>query len=341
MKAHARLRFVIAALLAVTPAVLPAQDVAAPPADINPPVLEVNGDTIFAADISMVMRNISGQLKAQNLEVPESQELVQMATQRMVEQKLLAQEARRRGLQVNDLRVAEMTKTVEEQAGGRDALQKSLQTMGSSRDRLVQMIREMDLSRTLIEQQIAPTVSVTDDEVAAYYEQNRAGFNAPERVHVRHIVFGADPDADQATADAARAKAADARQRALAGEDFAALAREVSEDPAAERGGDLGFVTREQMVPEFADAAFALNVGQISEVVRTEFGFHVIKLDERRPAGVLPLDEVSNRLRLLLTQQRIGAKVQELLKSLGEAAEIKPLVAPPSDAPAGPQTPDQ
>ena len=339
MKAHAR--FVIATLLVALPAALPAQDAPAPPADINPPVLEVNGDTIFAADISMVMRNISGQLQAQNLEVPEDQELVQMATQRVVEQKLIAQEARRRGIQVNDLRVAEMTKTVEEEAGGRDALQRSLQTMGSSRERFVQMIREMDLARTLIEQQIASTVSVSDDEVAAYYEENQARFSGPERVHVRHIIFAADAEADQETSDAARAKAEAARERALAGEDFAELAREVSEGPTAERGGDLGFVARGQMVPEFAAAAFALEPGQISEVVRSEFGFHVIKLEEKRPAGVLPLDEAAGRVRLLLTQQRIGAKVQELIQSLGEAAEIRPLVAPPSGAPAGPQTPDQ
>jgi peptidyl-prolyl cis-trans isomerase C len=337
MKAHAR--FVIAALLAALPAALPAQYAPAPPADINPPVLEVNGDTIFAADISMVMRNISGQLQAQNLEVPENQELVQMATQRVVEQKLIAQEARRRGIQVNDLRVAEMTKTVEEQAGGRDALQQSLQAMGSSRERLVQMIREMDLARTLIEQQITPTISVSDDDVAAYYEENQARFSGPERAHVRHIVFAAEPEADQETAEAARVKAEAARERALAGEDFAELAREVSEGPTAERGGDLGFVAREQMVPELGDAAFALVPGQISEVVRSEFGFHVIKLEEKRPAGVLPLDEASGRVRLMLTQQRIGAKVQELIQSLGEAADIKPLVAPPAGAPAGQQPP--
>ena len=242
-----------------------AQEAPAPAADINPPVLQVNGDTVYAAEVSMVMSNIAGQLAAQGREAPEQQELVQMATQRVVEQKLLAQEARRQGYRVNDLRVAEMAQEVEQQAGGREGLDQSLAVKGTSYDQLLVTLKEMDLVRTLIEKQISPTITITDEEIAAFYADNTEMFTTPEQVHARHIIFAAGENADADTIINARSNADEARQRALAGEDFAELARELSEGPSAPDGGDLGFFSYQQMVPPFAEAAFALDAGEISE----------------------------------------------------------------------------
>ena len=141
-------------------------------------------------------------------------------------------------------------------------------------------------------------------------------------------MFAADENADADTIINARARADEARARALAGEDFAELAREVSEGPSAEAGGDLGFAAPEQMVPAFAEAASALDPGEISEVVRTNFGFHVIKVEEKKPEVTLTLEEANDRVRLILNQNKIAEKVQELIRTLGEKAEIVPLVAP-------------
>ena len=324
------------------PAGRPAQDAPTPAASINPAVLDVNGDVIYATEISMVMRNIVSQLKAQNREVPPDNELVQMAMQRVVEQKLLAQEAKRRGYHPNDLRIAELVKSLEQQAGGREALDTSLANAGSSRERSIATITEMDLARTLIEKDIEPTITISDDEVAAFYDANPLMFKSPERAKVRDIFFAADESADPTIVTAARAKAEAARERALAGEDFVGLVHELSESPTAVEGGEIGFFTHDQVVPAFADAAFALEPGGISDVFRTEIGFHVIKLEEKRPAGTLSLDEASARARSILTQQKIGEKVQELIKTLIESAEIKPMVspAPPTDATASQQAPE-
>ena len=94
------------------------------------------------------------------------------------------------------------------------------------------------------------------------------------------------------------------------------------------------------MVPPFAEAAFALEVGEISEVVRTNFGFHVIKVEEKNPEVTLTLEESSDRIRVLLVQQKTGVQVREMIKSLGQTAEIVPLVAPetPPASPAGQPT---
>jgi len=305
-----------------------AQEAPAPATGINPPVLRVNNDTVYAAEVSMVMANISGQLAAQGREAPDQQQLVQMATQRVVEQKLLAQEARRQGYKVNDLRVAEMAQEVEQQSGGREGIDQALAARGSSYDQLMVTLKEMDLVRSLIEKQVSPTITVTDEEIAAFYAENTKMFTTPEQVHARHIIFAAGEGADADTIINARTKADEARQRALAGEDFAELARELSEGPSASKGGDLGFFTYQQMVPPFAEAAFALGIGEISDVVRSNFGFHVIKVEEKKPEVTLTLEESSDQIRLLLTQQKTGAQVREMIKALGEKAEIVPLVAP-------------
>lgn len=335
MKTHTRIALIFLAALSATPGVALAQGASAPPTDINPAVLRVNGDTIYAAEISMVMQNIVAQLGGRD-KVEDQQQVVQMATQRVVEQKLLAQEARRFGIQANELRVAQMMQAVEQQAGGREALETSLKTRGTSMERLTAMFTEMDLARSFIEERISPTITVSDEEVTAFYADNSELFFADEQVHARHIIFAAALDADAQKAAEQRAKADEARKRALAGEDFAELARELSEGPTAPNGGDIGFFSREQMVPTFAAAAFDLEPGEISPVVRTKFGFHVIKVVEKRPAGKLPFDDVSEGVRSNLVQQKTGETVGKLLQTLVESATVTPLMEGPAQAPGAP-----
>jgi len=310
-----------------------AQEPAAPAANTNSAVLDVNGEVVHAAEISMVMQNIAGQMGGRD-KVQDQQELVQMATQRIVEQKLLSQEAARLGIEPNELRVTQMAQAIERQAGGRETLDASLAQMGSDYDQIIEMIREMDMVRSLIEQKISPTIQVSDEEVASFYAEHPEMFANEAQVHARHIITAAGKDADADTVAKARAKAETARERAIAGEDFAELAREMSEGPSAPNGGDLGFFSRDQMVPEFADAAFALDPGQISEVVRSPFGFHVIKVEETRPAGTLPLDEVSDHLHSLLVQQKTGEEVGKMVEALADKATITPLTTPTGEAAA-------
>lgn len=312
-----------------------AQDAAPPPANTNPAVLDVNGEKVYAAEISMTMQNIAAQLGGrENLE--SEQELVQMATQRVVEQTLLAQEARRTNVQPNELRLAQMVEAIENQAGGRQALETNIGKFGMSHAQLVEYLREMELSRSLIEKQISPTIQVTDEEVTEFYNENPELFMADEQVRVSHIIFNVTLQADAQTVAAARAKAEEARRRALAGEDFAELARELSEGPAASKGGDLGYFTYNQTAPQFAAAAFALEPGEISQVVRTEYGMHVIKVDEKRAAGLLTLDEVFEHTRDLLVQNKTGQNVGQLVEGLVERATVVNLVDVPDTA-AAPQ----
>src|SRR5690606_26783371 len=130
----------------------------------------------------------------------------------------------------------------------------------------------------LRDQVIQVDTALDDDRLRELYDQMQPGL----QVRARHILFRMAPDAAPAQRDSVLALAREVRAQALAGRDFADLAREYSDEPgAAERGGDLGFFTRGQMVAPFEEAAFALEVGQISDVVETPFGLHLIKVEER------------------------------------------------------------
>jgi parvulin-like peptidyl-prolyl isomerase len=303
--------------------------------------MTVNGQPVYAAEISLLMQNIKGFLTSQGQQVSE-EEIVQVATQRVVEQKLLAQEATRFGIKPDEQRIAQLMAMTEQQAGGREQLEQALAKGGSNPEQLEGMFREMELGRSLIAQQIKPTIEVSDQEINDYYKEHPDEFYSEEQVHARHILIEAGPDADEATQQAARQQAEQARERAVAGADFAELARELSQDQSAQSGGDLGFFTQEQMVSPFAEAAFALSPGEISPVVKSRFGYHVIKVEERRPAGTVPLDEAREPIRRMLVTEKTAAAVAQLVQRLGQDADIQfldesgqpvPQEPPPASAP--------
>jgi peptidyl-prolyl cis-trans isomerase C len=299
----------------------PAQQPPAAAPAVNPKVLTVNGQAVYAAEISLMMQNIQGYLKSQGREATQ-EEIVQVATQRVVEQKLLAQEAKRFGVKPDEQRIAQMIELTERQAGGRDQLDSTLAKGGSDRAQLEQMFREMELGRALIAQQIQPTVEVSDQEIENFYNEHPQDFQRGEQVHARHILIKADPAADEQTRTIARMKADQVHQRAVNGEDFATLAKELSEDTTAAQGGDLGFFEKNRMVPALADAAFALELGQISPVVETQFGYHVIKAEERRPAGSVPLEEAKAPIRRVIVNEKTNVAVGQLVQTLGQGADI-------------------
>jgi len=162
----------------------------------------------------------------------------------------------------------------------------------------------------------AAQVEVADADVAEYYELNKdEQFTEPEQVRARHILVKVDPDATAEAKAAARKKAEDLLARVKAGEDFATLAKKSSDDPgSAAKGGDLGLFGRGAMTPAFEAAAFALEPGQVSDVVETPFGFHVIRVEEHPAGGVKPLEAVREQI----TQKLRNDRALELARKQAE-----------------------
>jgi len=301
------------------------------PSDPQSVVLTVNGEPIYLWQVNLMAPQVAATMRQQGMQA-DQQQMLQAALQQSVQARLLAQEARRRGLEADADRVAETMQRIESQSGGAEGLAANLARAGVTREQLQSTVEENDLIQVLVETQIAPGIEVTDAEVEAYYADNPDAFQNPEQVRARHILFKVEQDAGDEEVAAARAKADAARERALAGEDFAALATELSEGPSAPQGGDLGLFDRSRMVEPFASAAFDLAPGEISPVVRTRFGFHVIKSEEKRPASTTPLDDVRDQLRQFLSSQKLGEQVDALVVELGEKADIQQPGAPETAA---------
>ena len=181
---------------------------------------------------------------------------------------------------------------------------------------------------------------VTDEALRKVYEEQIKPMGATEEVRARHILFRADPKDEKAQAEAlARAQAV--AERIKKGEDFAALASEMTEDPSGkENGGDLDYFTKDQMVPEFANIAFQMQPGQVSNPVRTPFGWHIIKLEDRRNRPVPEFYKVRQQIETFLVRRG----QTELITQLREKAKIERLDkkgAPPpaADTPPAANTP--
>ncbi len=208
-------------------------------------------------------------------------------------------------------------------------------------DELVQAFNRLKKTYTLPEKRsfqvlvadqakIEQTIQVTDAQLHAAYAANMDSFRTPERVKVRHILLMTQGKSD-AEKKAALAKAQDLLKQIKGGADFADLAKKNSQDPgSAQNGGDLGFIVRGQTVPEFEKFAFSAQPNQISDIVTTEYGYHIIQVVGKEPARVKPFDEVKAALTDELKKQGVADKMQmiadqaraALAKSPGSAAEI-------------------
>jgi peptidyl-prolyl cis-trans isomerase D len=150
----------------------------------------------------------------------------------------------------------------------------------------------------------AAQVEMTDEQLARYYEEHKEEFRQEEQVRARHILFKLAQQGGAEEEDRVRAEAEAALRRIQAGEDFAALASQLSQDPAsAQQGGDLGFFKRGEMVKPFEEVAFALKPEMVSEPVRTDFGYHLIKVEEVHEVAYQPLAVVQAELRKRLTRE--------------------------------------
>ncbi|HBR06526.1 MAG TPA: peptidylprolyl isomerase [Desulfovibrio sp.] len=160
---------------------------------------------------------------------------------------------------------------------------------------------------------LAPYQNVSDADVRAAFDSNRAAYTRPEEIRARHILLTVDPAAGPAEAEKAEASIRALAAKLKSGSDFADLARRYSQDTSAENGGDLGWFGRGVMVKSFEDAAFALKKGEVSDPVRSEFGWHLIQLVDRREPGAMTFEEVRDQIRDQIAEERASEKTSDLL----------------------------
>jgi peptidyl-prolyl cis-trans isomerase C len=244
--------------------------------------------------------------------------------EKLIETELLYQEGLK--LKIDDLNeqvdkeMAAIKKSFPDEDGFKKALAQQNMTEADLRGKVEKGVR----IQTLLNEKVKKGITISDEDVQKFYDSNKDKMTQPESVKASHILIRVAKDATPDQVAAARKKVDALLARAKKGEDFNKLAKENSEDPSAKtNGGDLGYFTQGQMVPEFEKAAFALKVGEISDVVRSPYGFHIIKCEDKKPERLIPLDEARENITKYLETTKFQAQLKKYIESLKAAADVQ------------------
>jgi len=289
---------------------------------------KVNEQTITTQEVIKVVHNFQKQnigpdSTAQGATVPEK--LYYTAVNRLVEQALILDEAKKLGIVVSDTEVTDNVNQLVTMAGGDAKLDSLLKAQGASRADVEKDMRNNLVLKGYLDHVKKEMPAVSDTAVQAFYNGHPEMFGPKPEVHARHILIRATPqDSDMAKAEA-RQKAQEALDRAKKGEAFEKIAQQVSQDPgSASQGGDLGWFGQGQMVPAFDQVAFSLKPGQLSDVIQTEYGYHVIKVEGTRMGTGQPYnDQLKEQIRQYLAQQGTQEYFRKQLDSLKAKAKVK------------------
>lgn len=273
-------------------------------------------------------RNAKGvQVGARGDQLELMKELRREAMDLVIEQELAAQAAEREGIEADS---AEVDKQVEELRSVFDTdaqFGMKLEADGFTEESYRRHVERMAAAKVYLDRIRVDVAEVSDAEVEKFYSENEQRLTLPPQLRVRHILLKWKPLGTNDDRAALRKQMQPILERARSGEDFAALAREFTEDSSTRSsGGDTGLFGPGAMVPEFEQAAYSLKVGEISDPVSTVFGVHIIKLEERQEPRLLPLDEVREQIRDYIRGEKMKVAVREKLDELRAAADVEVLI---------------
>jgi peptidyl-prolyl cis-trans isomerase C len=236
---------------------------------------------------------------------------------------LLYQASQKLELKDLDQRVKEKMAQIRKGFPRPEDYQRELNKIGMDEKALTESTRRDLAVAYLINTGIAANVKVSEDEVARFFRENPDKFKQPELVRASHILIAVDGKATPAEKKAAKEKAEKLRRELADGADFAKLAREFSACPSGKQGGDLGLFGKGRMDPGFEEAAFALKPGELSQVVESRFGYHVIKLVERKSPEEIPLAAARQRIEDYLKMQKTNSAVEAFVGAARNKAKIE------------------
>jgi peptidyl-prolyl cis-trans isomerase C len=264
-------------------------------------------------------------------------QLRQQALERLIAEQLLLDKVREAEIEIADDEVeGYIEKVASEQSPplSLEELKARIASQSGGFDQMKQQIRRGLGYQKLMESQWAGKINITAEDAQKYYTENQKEFETPEQVRASHILIKpdlSDPSKDPNEAQAlARAKAEDLLRQIKEGADFAELAKTNSDCPSSKNGGDLDFFVRGDMVPDFENAAFKLQPGQVSDIVQTKFGYHIIKVTDHKDGGIPSFEQIKDDLIQKLIRNKKAEITQQYIQSLKEKANI---IYPPGKEP--------
>ena len=306
-------------------------EAAAPKAPADTVLARVNGKDIPSSHLERALKLFLAMNSPDPgaISAAQIQELRKQLLQDLIGSELLYQASQAAGIQVDDDAVAQQVQALQGKFATDAEFTKYLQDQGLTPDMVGEQARRSLATGQLIQREVGSKVSVSDEDIADYYEKNKERMRRPEAVKVSEIFAAAGARANPGARNKARQKIELVLQEVRGGKDFADLARQFSESPDAKDGGEMGYLSRDGSLPVLTEAAFQLKVGEVSDVVETPFGYHLLKMTDKRAAGDVTLEEARPRISALLHEQKEQEAVNAYLAALKAGARIEILAPTP------------
>lgn len=300
-------------------------DAADEPKPAEHKLASVNGKEITQIDLDKEMNRFEGQMgmSGQSPDPEQREAIRKKVLDSLVQRELLLQESNRLGIQVTDVEVGEQVAQLKGRFSQEEDYASALKRLKMTEDELKEEFTRRLVVKKMIDQVIADKVVVTMEETKVFYDGNPNYFKAPERVRASHILVKLDPKATDAEKAGARKKIEDIQKKIQEGQDFAAAAKEFSDCPSASNGGDLDYFQRGQMVAPFEETAFSVKVGEMSGIVETQFGYHLIKVTDRQESGTIPYEEIKGNIESHLRQQKVNDQYSAYVDQLKAKAKVE------------------
>jgi peptidyl-prolyl cis-trans isomerase C len=298
-----------------------------PKTDPSDPMARVNGTTITRRELDRAVKVMLAQNQVQQPLPPEIMKQAQdAALEQLTSAELLFQEAAKQQPKDLDKQIADKLAINRAKFSSDADFEKALKGVDMTLKDIQDFTRKDIIISSFIEKEYAGKVVVTDAAAQKFYDENQEKyFKKPESARASHILIGVDPKASPVDRKKALEKAQALLKRVRSGENFADLAKSDSTCPSASQGGDLGSFGRGQMVLPFEQAAFALKPGEVSDVVETQFGYHIIKLTEKQEASTEKFENVKAKIVEFLKRENTQKSVLDLVAKLKTTAKIEKL----------------
>jgi peptidyl-prolyl cis-trans isomerase C len=293
--------------------------------DLPKIVAKVNGQEIKKEILLQGAQVVQLQMAQRGSPVTPSSGFYRDVLNELIAITLLQQDAKAQGMTASPQEVQRQIDARKKAFPNEAAFKVALAQAGITEETLRQQASDQLAVQKYVQTKLTPNVAVSEEEARSFYEKNKGQLHPPERRHLRHILVQVDGKAAPPVKEKARQKAEGLFSRLQAGEDFAKLARENSDDAGSKPGGgDLGWIIKGQTVPPFDKAAFALTKpNELSPVVESPFGFHIIQLLERQQAETVPYEQVKDRISAMLKQQQAQKQVEARVRELRAKGKVE------------------
>lgn len=287
-------------------------------------VATVNGVSIKMEDFQQLLGFMQYQYSQQGMQIQGQQleQLKRAVLESLIDDELVYQIAMDEGYAPTEQEIEDELQRTKQQFGDEEAYKTALKQQGIDESQLKQEIKKKIVRDKYTEENFYSQVELTEQDVKDFYENNPDQFTQPFQFRSSHILVQLAEGASEEDRQAAREKIEAARQRIESGEEFSEVAREVSEGPSAKNGGDLNYAPKGSFVPAFEEAALGLEVGEISDIVETRFGYHIIKLTDVKEEQVAPFEEVKDQIAQYLERVQAQEMRNQFLTEKKEDADI-------------------